>query len=130
MTGNHRLDDVIVFAVYLVVIAAFLILLKRSLGITLDLQALLRELKDLLTVRVTPEALDGISIILITVLELLVVIGLLVAPWREAALWLLGREEGTPVPTLAMIGVLFGFWVLAMVVSQVVCVAYRNRDWS
>jgi hypothetical protein len=127
VTGSPKLDDVLIFAVYLALIAAFLIFLKKGLGISLDVKGLLLELRHLVGLRPTPEALDGLSMVLLSLLELFVIAGILIAPWREAALWLLGKPEGQAIPLLSVLGLLLGLWVAAMIVSQVVCVVFQNR---
>lgn len=127
---SSRIEDLTVFAAYLAIILLFIWLLRQFLGLPITLAGFFNEVRALARLEITPEALNGAGIVMISVLELVILGGLLSAPWRTAALWLIGARSPDSTeqpPLLAVAGMLLGIWAVVMIASQVFCIVHRRR---
>jgi hypothetical protein len=122
--------DLLIFTVELAIIVGFVIFLKWSLGISLDMPVLIRELRELLLLRVNPESLNALFMIGLLVLSLFVAFATTVAAWRKLAYFLLGSDVEA-IPAFTMFIILLGVWLLAFILSMSYCSKHRrlmNRD--
>lgn len=123
-----RLLDLLIFAIQLALIAAFLLVLKRSLGIELRLGDFFREVRKLLILEVSPEALNALALVFLGLFSLLMIGAMIVGGWRDMAYFLLGaNRDSTPwLPVFTVFGMLSALWIVAMVLCFQFCAGRRD----
>jgi hypothetical protein len=122
--------DLAIFMIELIIIVGFVVFLKRSLGINIDIPVLTREFRELLSLRITIELLNALFMIGLILLSLLMIFATIIASWRKLAYFLLGSDVET-IPALTMFVILLGVWLLAFILSISFCSKHRcltNRD--
>jgi hypothetical protein len=120
--------DLAVFAVELLIIVTFIIVMTKYLGIKLDLVVFIRELRELLSLKITPESLNAMFMIGLALLSLLMIVSTMVSGWRRLAYFLLGSDAESlqVIPAFTMFVILLGTWILAGILSTHFCLKHRR----
>jgi hypothetical protein len=121
--------DKLNFAVNLALILLFIILLKKGIGVKIELDKFIQELRLLKQGRVTPDSLNGVGMVGLFIILVVMMILISIAPWRDVALSMVSSSpSSTPgSPPFTFFGFLLTVWVIGMVGSQYLCVQYRKR---
>ena len=117
------LKDPFVFGIDLLLIACFLIFLKKYFGIELQPKKFIQELRKLLTLKPSPETINALGLVLLALLAALVLLAIFTQGLRAFVYVLLGSNpEALPsIPFFAMFSFLLGIFCLAIICSQVYC---------
>jgi hypothetical protein len=120
--------DVLIFGAYLALIVAFLLALKILFGVRLSILALLRELRLLLKIEVTPESLNALLMIIVLLISVLMIAASMMEGGRRFVQYLFAENPSTgpQVPPFLLFILLLALFLISMICSQVFCLRHRK----
>ena len=116
-------------AIILCLIAAFVIFLAKYLGIKLDLAIFIQELRELVSLKITPESLNAMLMALFSIIALFMIFSSMVAGWRRLVYFLLNFDPDSlqVISVFTLFLVILGIWSFLAIFSMCFCLKHRRH---